>query len=167
MQIIRDDLRKLGIDTSVQLMSDAVWYDRASRGQLSAHLQWLNWGDTPYQMYASFMSAASYAPTGADAYALGTNWARYRNQEADRLLGRFRRTTDPGVQHAVIDRIQAIFLRDLPWIPVMYAADWYTYSTLHFTGFPTASNFYADGSPNNDRELVVVLTHLRPTGGSP
>jgi hypothetical protein len=45
---------------------------------------------------------------------------------------------------------------------VVYAADWYTYSTRHFTGFPTRANFYADGSANDVYSAVVVLTHLKP-----
>jgi peptide/nickel transport system substrate-binding protein len=162
MQILQGDLRKLGIDAPIQLLSLADWFEQVNRGLLSAHLMWIHAGNTPYDIYESFMSAASYARTGAEAGAVGSNWARYRNAEADRLLAQFRQTTDSGKQHAALDRIQAIFLRDLPWIPVVYAAAWYTYSTLHFTGFPTRADFYADGSPSDAYSAVVVLTHLKP-----
>jgi peptide/nickel transport system substrate-binding protein len=163
MQIIERDLRKLGIDTSVKLMTAPAWFAQASRGELSAELFWVHGGSTPYNMYDGFMSKESYTPTGTDASLNGgTNWARYYDPGATRLLARFRQTTDSDRQHAAIDRIEAIFLRDLPWIPVMYGADWYTYSTRHFTGFPTREHFYADGSPNNGLQRVVVLTHLKP-----
>jgi peptide/nickel transport system substrate-binding protein len=162
MQIIQHDLQKLGIDASVKLMSTANWFDQAAKGELSAHLNWVNYDSTPYEMYEGFMSKESYTLTGADASRHGTNWARYYDLEATRLLAQFRRTTDSVARHAVIDRVQAIFLRDLPWIPLMYGADWYTYSTRHFTGFPTKGNLYADGSPNNSFECVVVMTHLKP-----
>jgi ABC-type transport system substrate-binding protein len=163
MQITERDLRKLGIDTSVKLMTAANWFDQETKGELSADLNWVNGGSTPYYMYDGFMSKESYTPTGTDATLNGgSNWARYYDPEATRLLAQFRQTTDGARQHTAIDRIEAIFLRDLPWIPVMYGADWYTYSTRHFTGFPTKDDLYADGSPNNDYERVVVLTHLKP-----
>jgi peptide/nickel transport system substrate-binding protein len=163
LQIVQRDLRPLGIAATIQLMSDANWFDQAAKGELLAFLDWVNAGSTPYEMYDGFMSRESYVPIGADASLHGgTNWARYYDTEATDLLAQFRRTTDAAKQHAAMHRIEAIYLRDLPWIPVVYNADWYTYSTRHFTGFPTPSDLYVDGSPNNAYELVVVLTRLKP-----
>ena len=51
---------------------------------------------------------------------------------------------------------------DLPFIPVMAGALWYTYSTKHFTGFPNQKNNYANGSTYLYPDDVKILTSLRP-----
>ena len=46
---------------------------------------------------------------------------------------------------------------------MIYNALWYTYSTLHFTGWPTPSNYYAIGGPGEAYpDELKVGTTIRP-----
>jgi peptide/nickel transport system substrate-binding protein len=44
----------------------------------------------------------------------------------------------------------------------MIGATWYTYSTLHFTGWPTPSNYYTIGAPWQYPDDVKVMTSVTP-----
>jgi peptide/nickel transport system substrate-binding protein len=163
LQIIQQNLQALGIDATVKLMDQIGWQDKANKGLLDAHLQWENNGASPYYYFYGFMSKESYVPTGQDASLNGqTNWERWYSPEATTLLAQFRQTTDSGTQHAIVDKLQKIQLDNLPFIPVMYNALWYTYGTARFTGWPTPSNYYAIGGPGNYPDELKVMTTVTP-----
>jgi len=52
-------------------------------------------------------------------------------------------------------------LSELPIIPVVQAVDWYQYDTTSLTGWPTASNPYAQPSAYAYPDMEQVLLHLR------
>lgn len=163
MQIIQKNLQALGIDTSVKAMTESAWTDAADKGLVSAQLHWTNGGATPYYYFYGYMSKASYVPVGQDASISGqTNWQHTWNPAADKLLARFRVSTDAAAQHAIIDKLQQMQLAAFPYIPIVYTTWWYTYSTLHFTGWPTPSNYYAIGSTSQYPDDLKVMTSLTP-----
>ena len=166
MQIIQGEFKKLGIDTTINLQTQPVWYEQSGKGTLpggGVQFHWLNSGATPYTPYEDYLSQESYTPFGVDVNTTGmTNWERYYSPEATTALRQFRQTTDGALQHKLINQVQAIQLQDMPFIPTTYGADWYTYSTLHFTGFPTQSNFYTSGSPNDHWSNPLVVASLKP-----
>jgi peptide/nickel transport system substrate-binding protein len=163
LQIVAQELRALGIDAWVKVMVDTTWFEKANKGLLTAHFGWENSGITPYYYFYSYMSKESYVPTGQDMTINGqTNWERWWSPEATRLLAQFRQTTDTAMQHRIVDRLQKIQLDQFPFIPVMIAATWYTYSTKYFTGWPTPSNYYALGGPGYYPDELKVLTTVVP-----
>lgn len=163
LQIIQKNLQAIGIDASVKLMDVNTWNDKAYKGLLSAYFTpWTNGGATPFYYFDAYMSQHSYTPTGQDASAKGTNWERWWSPQADKLLTEFKTSTDAGTQHAAIDGLQKIQLEQMPMIPVMTGATWYTYSTLHFTGWPTQNNYYAIGAPWQYPDVTKVLTTIQP-----
>jgi peptide/nickel transport system substrate-binding protein len=166
MQIMQKGFEQLGIPTTINLMTQPDWYSQSGKGTLPGgglQLHWPQAGATPYNFYESFMSQESYTPFGVDVNTTGwNNWERYFSPEATNYLRQFRATSDLALQKKLIDQVQAIQLQDMPYIPTTYAADWYTYSTLHFTGFPTPDNFYTSGSPNDHWSNVLVISRLKP-----
>lgn len=163
MQIIQKNLQALGIDTSVKTMTEDAWTNDADKGLLSAHLHWTNGGATPYYYFYSYMSKASYVPVGQDASLSGqTNWQHTWSPVADKLLAQYRVSTDAATQHAIIDKLQQLQLQQFPYIPVMYSTWWYTYSTLHFVGWPTQSDYYAIGSTSQYPDNLKVMTTITP-----
>jgi len=160
-QLIERELKALGIDSSVTLSANYnSWANVADKG-LVPHLHWSYGGTQPYNYYYSFMSKHSYVPTGKDAVATG-NWARFYSPAADALFAQYRQTTDAGTQHTITNKLEKIAIDQMPIIPVMTAANWYTYSTLYFTGWPTPQNFYANGWPGTYPDTALVLTKLTP-----
>ncbi len=162
-QILERDFQALGINVTVKQMSDNAWNDAADKGLVQAHFHWVNGGSTPYYYFYSYMSKESYVPVGQDASISGqTNWQHTWSPQATALLAQYRQTTDAGKQHAIVDQLQKLQLDQFPYIPIMYSAYWYTYSTLRFTGWPTPSNYYAIGSTVQYPDNVKVLTTIVP-----
>jgi peptide/nickel transport system substrate-binding protein len=163
LQLLAQDFKKIGIDASYKTIDQATWFSKSQAGQLDAHIHWTGYNVSPYYTYYSYMSRQSFTPIGTDASLNGqNNWERYTSSEATNLFAQYRATTDLQKQKQLIDQIQRIQLRDFPYIPIMFSADWYTYSMLHFTGWPTAQNFYVRGSSNDYPDRTMVMTRLKP-----
>jgi peptide/nickel transport system substrate-binding protein len=163
LQLLTQEFKKIGIDASYKTIDQAAWFSKSQAGELDAHIHWTQFNVNPYYVYYSYMSKESYTPIGTDASLNGqANWERYVSPQATALLAQFRATTDVQKQHRIIDQVERIQLQDFPYIPIMTSADWYEYSTLHFTGFPTQQNFYVEGSLNAPYTRVMVMTRLKP-----
>jgi peptide/nickel transport system substrate-binding protein len=81
----------------------------------------------------------------------------------DKLLDSFYQTSDEAEQHKIMDDVQMIIGRDLPYVAVFNNPLWYEYSTKRFTGWFNADNPVArpvvyGGVP----ERVLHLLALRP-----
>jgi len=64
----------------------------------------------------------------------------------------------------IIHQVEKVMVDDVPYIPVTEGVDWFQYDTTHVSGWPTASNPYAQPSPYASPDNAVVLTHLSYTG---
>jgi peptide/nickel transport system substrate-binding protein len=166
IQIIQSEMKALGIDVTINLPTASSWTEMTAKDTLPGGGGQLHWTTTladPYEYYRDFMSQESYYPVGTDATLNGTNnYARYASPQVSALLKQFRQTSDLATQQAAIHKIEAIQLQDMPMIPLVYSASWYTYSTLHFTGWPTLDNMFTAGSPNIQGTTWKVLTSLKP-----
>jgi peptide/nickel transport system substrate-binding protein len=60
-----------------------------------------------------------------------------------------------------MNQVEQVMLSELPIIPVVQAVDWYQYDTTSLTGWPTASNPYAQPSAYAYPDMEQVLLHLR------
>ena len=79
------------------------------------------------------------------------------------LLAQFRQTTDVTTQKAIAAKLEKIQLDNLPLIPLVYSADWYTYSTKNFVGWPTPNNYYAIGGPGYTYpDFLKVMVSIKP-----
>jgi peptide/nickel transport system substrate-binding protein len=170
MQIIQRNLKAIGIQARVNLMQQPQWYSETATGTLgggNGQLHWTNSDSTPYSYFYGLMSQQSYAPIGTDATTGGQdNYERYVSADATAALATFRGTTDAATQKAAMYKVEKDFLTDLPMIPLVYAADWSTYSTLHFTGWPSATNRYTSSSLNDVWARLEVWSQLKPVTGS-
>jgi peptide/nickel transport system substrate-binding protein len=163
LQILTQDFKKIGIDATYKTIDPATWTTKSGMGQLQAQLHWTGYGVTPYYIFYSYMSKESFVPLGTDVNLSGeTNWERYTSSQATNLFAQYRTTTDQQKQKQLIYQAEKIQLQDMPYIPIMTGADWYEYTTVHFTGWPTEQNFFVQGSPNDYPSRVMVMTKLQP-----
>lgn len=166
MQIMEQELKAIGIDAKVNLMTQPLWFDQIYKGTGpggNAHMHWVTTNSTPYDYFFGIISQESYTPIGVDASLNGqTNYERYVSPQATALLKQFRQTTDTALQHKLIAQVEAIWLQDLPMIPLVYSADWSTYSTRHFTGWPTNANRYTSSSVNDTWTRIYLWSQLKP-----
>jgi peptide/nickel transport system substrate-binding protein len=160
-QIISQNLKALGIDANPKPLQYGDYFSREQNGRFDATISWSCSGDTPYGFYDGEAGGEQYKPIGAAAGAC--NFERYKNAQFDALLEKFRATLDKGQQHALVNQMQKIWVRDLPAVPMVIGAQWYEWNPTHYTGFPTQSNYYVQGSTwAIDRS--VIYPRVRPTG---
>ncbi len=115
-------------------------------------------GPTPYYYYEPLLNSTHIG--GANA----TNWEHWNDPKTDQLLNQYASTSDPNVQKQAIQGLSDIMADQLPVIPVLDAIQFFEYTTVNWTGWPTPQNPYAIGSAYplaaGDNEQVVL--HLTP-----
>src|SRR4029077_1586986 len=104
-----------------------------------------------------WLYSANSAPIGKPA---GSNFERYSNPATDALINEYATTTDPTMQHSIVDQLQKVMLQDVPVIPVTESVDWFQYDTGSFSGWPTPSNPFAQPAAYNYPDWGQVMMHL-------
>lgn len=119
---LKADLAWAGIE--VQLHEVAAWSDyigRCARGDYDLAL--LGW-------QADSLDPNDFLSALLSSEALGrTNRSRYRSAEMDALLKRGRRSGDHAQRGHIYREAQALFQRDLPWVPLYHTAVFTAYRT--------------------------------------
>jgi peptide/nickel transport system substrate-binding protein len=117
-------------------------------------------GPTPYFMLDQFLDDSITAPIGKNATG---DFERFHSSQAEALLAQFASTNDTQTQLNAVVGMEKIIATQLPVIPIIYSVAWFDYSTSHFTGWPSPSNPYAPGQPENPYDEYTIL-HLHPVG---
>jgi peptide/nickel transport system substrate-binding protein len=161
MQVIAQDLKAVGIvvtpDNLTNTDFDADLY--YGKYQLAFYDQ-QTFGPSPYYELNNWLNSADTAPVGKVAT---TNYERYSNPATESLLNAYAATTSTATQQSIMNQIQQVMVSDVPIIPVVEAVDWYQYDTASFSGWPTASDPYAQPSAYAYPDMEQVLLHLTPT----
>ena len=161
-QVISRNLHDVGITVDLKLVPTwGDWQPDAFSTRV-ATLLWDNSGNgpTPYAYFKEHFDRASFVPSGRSAELTG-NWEHFQSAEGTRLLKAFRNTLDPAVQHRLSAKLERLWLRTLPFVPLFAAPVWSTYSTKHFVGFPNEHDFYVQPFFHSS-DYVVALTRIRP-----
>lgn len=161
MQIIQQDLAKIGIKVNTETPSVATDYNDVQTGHFQAALSY-GWQEfNPYFVYYNILSSATTAPVGQAVAGLNSNAERYKNPTVDKLINELASTANVARQHKIVDEIQQFTFKQVPVVALVSAASWNEYQTNHYTGWPTAKNPYANPSstwPNPE----IILQHLVP-----
>jgi len=157
VKILSDELHQIGINVQPQNLSGNDFNARLFAGHYDLAYDNLSGGPSPFYPYHGLLSSGASAPIGQDATS---NYERYHSAEADALLAQFAVTTDSAQQHAIINKLQNIMLRDVPVVPVLEGVNWFQWSSAKFTGWPSQANPYADPAPYAYPDWEVVLLHL-------
>jgi peptide/nickel transport system substrate-binding protein len=160
MQVIQQQLKAVGISLTPDNLTNTAFDAALYAGHYElAYYDQQTFGPGPYYELANWLNSANTAPIGQTA---ATNYERYKNAATDRLINQYAATTDTATQHSIVDQLQQVMVTQVPIIPVVEGVDWYQYDTSAFTGWPTASDPYAQppawAYPDNEQ----VLLHLEP-----
>ena len=161
-QIISQNMTELGISINLTTPEETAWTDSVTKGDFEWALGWGSGGPTPYNFYRGQMSKLTAAPVGESA---SENWTRFVSPEADVLLDQFAKTSDITEQKSIMAQIEMLFVDLAPVLPLFPGPDWYEYSTLRFTGWPSQDNNYAPGVPygySPYNATLIVLTTITP-----
>lgn len=158
-QVIARGLREVGLGVTVEANDLTAWYERVQKGDFELSLGWTDAWPEPYGFYRALMSTDSVRPLGEPA---ADNWHRFGSVRADEQFAILEGTIDPAQRSAAYRELQEIFVDQAPAIPLFLGPLWSEYNTSRFTGFPTAEDPYAPGSPNLYPQTLLVLTRLEP-----
>jgi len=157
MEVIRQNLRQVGIDLQPENLSQTDWQARQSNGQFDLAYNTPPIGPNPYYDLHAILFSGNSAPIGQ---AAASNYERYISPQADGLLNQFAAASDSATQQSLLSKLQGLMLRDVPVIPVTEQVSWYEWSTAQFAGWPTPQDPYANPAPADYPDWEVVLLHL-------
>ncbi len=158
-QIMASNFADIGADAGMRMVSFGTYSTALATGNFDSVMSWADKQATPYTYFYDQMSTADYRPNGT-AFAAGRPIERYKNAAVDPLFTQISTTTDSAAQHAAMNKIEAIWLNDLPSAPLFYADIWGEYSTANYTGFPNGSGYYASLQTADTPDRLLVFTKL-------
>lgn len=158
LQIAQQNLKAAGIDLQLNKVSVDGWRSDRSSHNFDLIMTGGFFGPTPYYYLQPLLSSKNI--TGANA----TNWAGWNDAATDQLLDQYASSSDPATQVKAIQGLSTIMAEQLPVIPVLDAIQFFEYTTVNWTGWPTPDNPYAIGSayPLAAGDNGQVILHLTP-----
>lgn len=160
--LVQADLKKIGIKVTTSNISGSTYDSETYNGHFQLAYDGNEaGGPSPYYELRQELYSKNSAPIGKQA---SSNWERYSNPAVDRLINSYASTTSLARQHAIVNRLEAAMVRDIPIIPITEGVDFYQYNTKSITGWVTPHNAYAKPSPYEVPDWGIVLTHLEPKG---
>jgi peptide/nickel transport system substrate-binding protein len=162
MQVIQQNLKAIGISITPDNLSNTDFNTDVTTGKFQlAYYDQPTFGPSPWYELNNWLNSADTAPIGKTA---GSNYERYSSSSTDAILSQYEQSNSTSQQQTLLNQLQQVMVTQVPFIPVVEAVDWYQYDTSAFTGWPTASNPYAQppvwAYPDNEQ----VLLHLAPIG---
>jgi peptide/nickel transport system substrate-binding protein len=160
VQVVQQQLKAVGIKITPENLSSTTYDNNAYTGKFELMYNGnLSGGPAPYYELRQLLYSKNSAPIGKIA---ASNWERYYNPAVDRLIEQYGATTDPAKQLAIVRKLEAAMVNDIPVIPVTEGVDWYQYNTKSLTGWVTQSNPYAKPAAYEVPDWGVQAMHLRP-----
>jgi peptide/nickel transport system substrate-binding protein len=159
VQTIQQSLKAIGIQITPENVANTTWSTYIYTGKFDLGYYAETGGPSPYYELRQWLYSANSAPIGT---AAGSNFERYSNPATDALINEYATTTNPAVQHSIVDQLQKVMLQDVPVIPVTEQVDWFQYDTGSFTGWPTPSNPYAQPAAYDYPDWGQLMLRLAP-----
>ncbi len=158
-QVISTDLRKIGIQTTIDQLSFGSWWSTLTTGQYEMCVAWgTGFGPTPYYLFnQEFNPSFSATKVGETA---ASDWSRYTNPLITSALDVYSQTSDKSLQKQSLYTIERIMLEDVPYIPLVYSTSFDLFYSGKFAGFPSKSDPYAAGAGIGSAEGLLVTTNV-------
>jgi peptide/nickel transport system substrate-binding protein len=139
--VLVDQLTKAGFEVDFQALESAIYYDDTSKGKAQAFMSDVCASVTdPWNTFDRFHSR-NYTPIGTEG---PVNPAiRYKNPELDKLIDQMAvlPPEDPAFDPAA-DQALAIWVHDLPVVPLVQARLLTPFNNTYWTNWPTSDNNY-------------------------
>lgn len=149
----------LGADAKVATPDANTWFDNMASGNFDAALHWSGSGSNPWHIYDDTMNGA-YIDQAAGG-KVADNFGRYNNPDANALLKQYASASDDATRTDALNKIEKIFVDDVPAIPIGTHPALGEYNTRTFVGWPSEDDQYATADPTQPT-AVQVLMKLKP-----
>jgi peptide/nickel transport system substrate-binding protein len=152
------ELKAIGISSTVVQEPYSTYANDLDLGNFTFAISWGNGnGSTPYYQYYYMFSPSESAPIGKVA---NSNWERFTSPIITNALTSYASSSSASVQLADIAAIEKQVLTDVPVVPLTGRGNWLVYQTRTFTGFPSASNPYNDGSASDQEGSMLTYVNV-------
>lgn len=158
-QEIVSDLAKLGITVTISQVEFASAAANVFSGEYDLAIYFGGLSNTPYQNDQSLLSSYLTAPVGKPAAG---DYERLSSPSINTLLTNIASSTSTAKQNAALSAIASYVYNVVPVIELTIQPGWFEYTTKHFTGWPTASDPYAD--PVSTYAQLEVIPNLKAVG---
>jgi peptide/nickel transport system substrate-binding protein len=151
----------LGADAKVATPDADTWFANMANGNFDAALHWTGSGSNPWHIYDDVMNS-TYLDQAVDG-KVSDNFGRYDNPEATTLLKEYAQASDQAARTEALNKLQKIFVEDVPAIAIGTHPQLGEYNTRKFVGWPSESDQYATADPTQPSAVQVIMK-LKPAG---
>ena len=160
IQLVATQIKStLGADAKVATPDADTWFTNMATGNFDAALHWTGSGSNPWHIYDDVMNG-SYLEQAADG-KVSDNFGRYDNPDATALLKEYAQASDESTRTAALEKLQKIFVEDVPAIPIGTHPQLGEYNTRTYTGWPSEKDQYATADPTQPSAVQVIM-NLKP-----
>ncbi len=140
MQVVSDQLRAAGFQVDVTPLTGGVLTDTVRRGDYDVVLNAFCPGYIAENL--ELFHTKNFVPLGQPAPWFERNSFRYTNPELDGIVDQMLQTapSDVNTMKGLYHDALAIWLRDLPVVPLTQAPALVPFNSTYWTGWPTADN---------------------------
>lgn len=161
IELVAQGAREVGFDVKSDFPEAPVVTTRNQAGDFDLAL-WFVAGISaagPWRRFRDVLDNRGVPELGKPAF---WNYNRYKNDAVGPLLDQAAQADEAG-QIELYQELDAIFMQDVPAIPLMYRPDeFYEYNETHWTGFPNEEN--PTGPPQQQGAGIKNLYNLKPKG---
>jgi len=163
VQVIASELAKVGIKLTPDNLASSTYTSELEEGKYQlAYQETLGITDEgPVNILRGLLYSPNTAPIGQ---AAASDYERYSSSATDAIFNQLAATTSVKREHILMDELQAVMLKNIPFVPVTEDVDWFQYNTAFASGWPSPKDPYAQPAPYNVPDWEVVLLHLKPKG---
>lgn len=144
LQIVKQNLQKVGIDFEVQQVSYNDFKANEASGNFELVLDNNGGGPSPYFTYNNLLNSKKTAAASPSGKA-SSNWSGYSDPNTDKLLADIAAQPDDTNAQAMADyaQLEGIFVNQLPYIEVVQAGNLSEFTNINAQGWPSKDNEYA------------------------
>jgi peptide/nickel transport system substrate-binding protein len=160
--LISSELQALGMDVTTKAAQGySDWFSgySASATGWQTLIHWGNGGSIPYVQFDDWFDATS--ATNSAAYTGMKNFSG--DAAAETALTQYGSTdpSDTSALQPIVASLETIMSTQVPYVPLLYGADWNVFSSAAYTNWPNQSHPYMDPSPS-DPQMPYILMQLKP-----
>ncbi|MET4783229.1 ABC transporter substrate-binding protein [Glaciihabitans sp. UYNi722] len=158
LQVISDNFGQIGIKTTTETPSQDAWQAALSSGNFDGTMRYSNSGPTPYDIYSSYADGSLFAPIGSPVTG---NYGRYNNPAVTSALKQYATASSDNDRTAAMKTIQEAWTTDVPAISIWANPANAMFTTVNFTGWPSADDPYASPGILSSSVSKIMVT-LKP-----
>ena len=152
------ELKAIGISSTVLQEPYSTYANDLDLGNFTFAICWGNGnGATPYYQYYDMFSPSVSAPIGK---VTNSNWERFTSPIITHALTSYASSSSASVQLADMAAIEKQVLTNVPVVPLTGRGNWLVYQTRTFTGFPSVSHPYNDGSAGDQEGSMLTYVNV-------